>query len=273
MPDAADADKYTRGTVLVIGGSPSTPGAVVLAGVAALRMGAGRLQIATADTVAGQVGVAVPEAMVIGLRPSKTGLDSSEELERYLLTADAVVIGPGMIGDSPPTEFLTHLCDVLGPRAVLIIDALALAAFPELGPARRTAIESRVVMTPNRQEAAMLADVAESREPAETLTIAAKRSGAVLSSFGRVQATDDRAWITDQQAVGLGTSGSGDVLAGLVGGAAARCGDPLQAALWGTFAHMEAARLLSATVGEVGYLARQLLDQIPQCLPNNGSDV
>src|SRR4051794_41763115 len=49
MPDLATADKYSRGTVLVIGGSPSTPGAVVLAGIAALGMGAGRLQIATAE--------------------------------------------------------------------------------------------------------------------------------------------------------------------------------------------------------------------------------
>src|SRR3954451_14611052 len=74
MPDLTNADKYSRGTVLVIGGSPSTPGAVVLAGVAALRMGAGRLRIATAEEVACHVGVAVPEAMVVGLRPSSSGL-------------------------------------------------------------------------------------------------------------------------------------------------------------------------------------------------------
>src|SRR3954447_20821636 len=77
MPDLANADKYSRGTVLVIGGSPSTPGAVVLAGVAALRMGAGRLQIATAEAVACHVGVTVPESMVLGLRPSPSGLEMS----------------------------------------------------------------------------------------------------------------------------------------------------------------------------------------------------
>ncbi|HEY4608503.1 MAG TPA: NAD(P)H-hydrate dehydratase, partial [Ilumatobacteraceae bacterium] len=77
MPDVTNADKYGRGTVLVIGGSPSTPGGVILAGLGALRMGAGRLQIATADAVAGQVGIAVPEAMVLGLRPSRSGLEIS----------------------------------------------------------------------------------------------------------------------------------------------------------------------------------------------------
>ena len=65
MPVDADGDKYSRGTVLVIGGSAMTPGAVLLAGRAALRMGAGRLQIATVRDIAIPVGVALPEAMVL----------------------------------------------------------------------------------------------------------------------------------------------------------------------------------------------------------------
>ncbi|MBI5087292.1 MAG: hypothetical protein HZB15_00025 [Actinobacteria bacterium] len=60
-----DGDKFSRSTVLVVGGSPVTPGAVTLAGMAALRMGAGRLQIATAAPVAPIVAVAVPEALVM----------------------------------------------------------------------------------------------------------------------------------------------------------------------------------------------------------------
>src|SRR5829696_1215679 len=61
LPLDEDGDKHVRGTVLVIGGSPVTPGAVILAGIAALRMGAGRLQIATAEGPASAVAVAVPE--------------------------------------------------------------------------------------------------------------------------------------------------------------------------------------------------------------------
>src|SRR4051812_29159615 len=142
MPDLADADKYSRGTVLVIGGSAATPGAVVLAGLAALRMGAGRLQIATAEAVASHVGVVVPEAMVIGLRPSASGLEMSDDLHRALANADAVVIGPGMVGDSPPTHLVTHICDVLGEESLLVVDALALPAFGELDDQRRRVIGS-----------------------------------------------------------------------------------------------------------------------------------
>jgi len=272
MPDLTDADKYSRGTVLVIGGSPSTPGAVVLAGIAALRMGAGRLRIATAQDVACQVGVAVPEAMVVGLRPSASGLSLSDPLERELVGVDAVVIGPGMVGESPPTELLARVCDLLDDEALLVVDALGLAAFVGLDDVRRRHIETRVLMTPNRQEAARLAGLPETHEPAEVLRIASQDTRAVLSSFGTVQAPDGRVWSTTTESAGLGTSGSGDVLAGLVGGAAARSGNRLQAACWATYAHMEAGRRLADSVGEVGYLARQLLDQIPQCLPRGPND-
>src|SRR4051795_2675572 len=236
MPDVTNADKYGRGTVLVIGGSPSTPGGVILAGLGALRMGAGRLQIATADAVAGQVGIAVPEAMVLGLRPSRSGLEISDELRRAVANVDAVLIGPGMVGDTPPRQLLAHVCDALGEEALLVVDALALAAFGELDDHRRRIVGSRVVMTPNRQEAARLADVPETHDAAQALQIAAERTGAVLTSFGTVQAPDGRAWKTTSRSAGLGTSGSGDVLAGLVVGAAARAGDLLQAACWATYA-------------------------------------
>src|SRR6188768_3813059 len=65
LSDHDEGDKYSRGTVLIIGGSVMTPGAVLLAGRAALRMGAGRLQIATVGEVAIPVAVALPEAMVL----------------------------------------------------------------------------------------------------------------------------------------------------------------------------------------------------------------
>ena len=267
MPNLAAADKYSRGTVMVLGGSPSTPGAVVLAGIAALRMGAGRLQIATAEAVAAQVGVAVPEAMVVGLCPSRNGFEMSDDLARSVGNVDALLIGPGMVGESPPTELLTHVLETLGNEAMVVVDALALPAFAALDDERRQGIASRVVMTPNRQEAARLADLPETHDPDEALRIASQRTAAVLTSFGTVQAPDGRAWQTTSRSAGLGTSGSGDVLAGLVVGAVARCGDVLQGACWATYAHMEAGRLLGDTVGEVGYLARELLDHIPQCLP------
>src|SRR5919202_5116778 len=66
LPDPR-GDKQARGTVLVVGGSRFTPGAVLLAGVAALRAGAGRLQLAAHASTAAALSIAVPEAKVVGL--------------------------------------------------------------------------------------------------------------------------------------------------------------------------------------------------------------
>ena len=68
-PLAEDGDKEDRGRALVIGGSAEVPGAAILAGTAALRAGAGKLQIATEESVALAIGVAVPEARVIAGPP------------------------------------------------------------------------------------------------------------------------------------------------------------------------------------------------------------
>src|SRR3569832_467544 len=67
LPHTADGDKRARGNTLIVGGPPGVPGAVLLAGLGSLSFGAGRLQIATPGTHAGQLGLAIPEALVLGL--------------------------------------------------------------------------------------------------------------------------------------------------------------------------------------------------------------
>ncbi|MGI8954021.1 MAG: NAD(P)H-hydrate dehydratase, partial [Nocardioidaceae bacterium] len=72
LPSAGD-DKYSRGRVAVVGGARKTPGAAMLAGLAALRVGAGHMTLAVAESVAVQMAVAVPEFGVIGLRETPSG--------------------------------------------------------------------------------------------------------------------------------------------------------------------------------------------------------
>ena len=89
---------------------------------------------------------------------------------------------------------------------------------------------------------------------------------AAVTVGGRIAAPDGRRWGGGAMVPGLGTSGSGDVLAGLVAGCAARAGDPAQAACWGTYLHVEAGRSLGRRVRTTGYLARELLGEIPRLL-------
>src|SRR6478735_2416722 len=98
LPDRSGS-KDERGGVLVVGGARATPGAAMLAGLAALRVGAGRLTLALAGSAAAAVAASVPEAGVIGLPESSTGSVTgapdgllADELER----ADVVVVGPGL---------------------------------------------------------------------------------------------------------------------------------------------------------------------------------
>ena len=85
-------------------------------------------------------------------------------------------------------------------------------------------------------------------------------------SFECVAAADGRVWIDPCEVRGLGTSGAGDVLAGVAGGLAARCGDAAQAACWAAVTHRRAAQRLSRSVAPIGYLARQLADEVAPAL-------
>nr|WP_253866382.1 NAD(P)H-hydrate dehydratase [Micromonospora sp. WMMA2032] len=90
--------KEARGTVLVVGGSRFTPGAVLLAGVAALRAGAGVLQLAAAESTAAALSIQVPEALVVGLPENRDGAvrgDPGDLLGGLVADADVVTVGPG----------------------------------------------------------------------------------------------------------------------------------------------------------------------------------
>src|SRR3954447_24492446 len=95
LPDPEDGDKKARGNVLVIAGGVKVPGAALLAGTAALRAGAGRLQIATCARNAVAIGIAIPEALVLGLAETPAGGISPtaiDVLAPHFKTADSVLI-------------------------------------------------------------------------------------------------------------------------------------------------------------------------------------
>lgn len=251
LPDDESADKHGRGTVLLIGGAAETPGAILLGGVAALRSGAGRLELATAAEVAPAVAVAVPEAMVVAF--------DADELGDLVAQADAVAVGPGMGDIDAAARLLELVVRQARTDVPIVVDALALGALDAVPSA---AERGNVVLTPNRSELQrLLGD--DDEEPERR---AAARFGATVACFGRVVGPDGSSYFDAETVRGLGTSGAGDVLAGLVAGLAARCGDGLQAAVWASLVHRLAADGLSRRIGPVGYLARELADEVPALL-------
>ncbi len=264
-----DADKDERGRILVIGGSRAVPGALLLAGVAALRAGAGKLQLATVGSIAPHIGVAVPEALVMSLPESDDGEiapDAAAEIAHRLGRCDAVLIGPGMLDEEAATAITVEAMGVDGPSFVVDAGALCNLRAEAKAMARH---DGRIVLTPHAGEMAKLMGVsaeAIAADPASAAKRAAAELGAVVALKGGetvIAAPDGRTWNYAQGRVGLATSGSGDTLAGVVAGLLARGADPHEAAIWGVYLHGEAGNRLSETRGPVGFLARELLAEIP----------
>ncbi|HEX5709005.1 MAG TPA: NAD(P)H-hydrate dehydratase [Pyrinomonadaceae bacterium] len=268
LPEPREADdKEARGRVLVVGGGPETPGAALLAGTAALRAGAGKLQVATYDPLhAATVGVALPEARVI---PITFGPHSRmASLDECLRRADAVCVGPGWTSEREHGPLYKLLR--VETRATLVFDSKAVAAY--VNSPLKGAYKGRSILTPNAEESADLTPGRAkrgARELRDDARRAAKDLGAVVVLKGRetfICAPDGREYVNRAGNVGLATSGSGDVLAGLVAGLAARGADPLAAAVWGVHAHAVAGDVLARRVGALGFLARELLEVLPRVL-------
>ena len=247
LPSHDDAeDKNGRGAVLVVAGSERTPGAAVLAATAALRAGAGKLKIATAAPSCASVGVAVPEALV---QP----LSDVDALAEAVAEVDAVLVGPGLMDDDA-ASVRTVAAEMRG--GVLIVDAGSLGFLPDELP-------EHTLLIPNESETEQLLGL-----PPDAAAVA-RKLGAVVAVRGEetwIATPDGGTWCDTSGTVGLATSGSGDVAAGLVAGFAARGADCVTAALWGVRVHGVAGERLGQRIGKVGFLARELLDEIPAAL-------
>jgi hydroxyethylthiazole kinase-like uncharacterized protein yjeF len=264
LPAATGADKHDRGTVLVIGGSRHTPGGVLLAGLAALRAGAGRLQLAVTESTAAALSIAVPEAKVFGLAETKEGSVSARlpaALLEQVAEADAVALGPGLDNIDETQKILDLVLPQAGPGTAVVLDAYALGALSRR-PEALGAVKGGAVLTPNRTEAEHLLGRSLGDDLAAEAGALAARYTCVVCLHGHVAAPNGPVWREESGAAGLGTSGSGDVLAGLVAGLLARGAEPAQAGCWATYAHAVAGQHLAPRFGRTGYLARELLDEV-----------
>jgi hydroxyethylthiazole kinase-like uncharacterized protein yjeF len=266
--------KDDRGSVLVIGGARKTPGAALLAGVAALRAGAGRLTLAVAESVAVPLAIALPEAGVLGLPETTAGTvvgSAAGSLAAELETADAVLVGPGLDDKDQTTALLRELLKATpGSQPCFVLDAFALASVPELED-ELAAWAGRLILTPNITEAGILLgrDVEDLHrqlpEVANKYQAVVTCQGAIAEprSSGRAAASGPGLWEITTGHSGLGTSGSGDVLSGAITGLRARGTGNAQAACWGTHLHAAAGDRLASRLGGLGYLARELTDELP----------
>lgn len=240
---AADAHKYSRGLVAVVGGAMA--GAIRLAAHAAARSGAGMIRQLVRN-LAGDG----PDA-IITLRADEPS-EVSEALADHRLAA--VLVGPGLGRDDQARERLQAVLRC-GHPMVLDADALIL-----LG---QEAIPAGAILTPHEGEFRRLfGDLPGSK--IDRALEAARRSQSVVIYKGRdsvVAAPDGRVSVASRGSTWLSTAGTGDVLAGLAAGRLAVTGDLFRAACEAVWLHGEAARRSGAA-----FIADDLIARLPEAI-------
>lgn len=268
-----DGGKEQRGRVLVVAGSRELPGPALLAGSAALRIGAGKLQVATARSLAPHVGVAMPEARVVALPELPSGgfaPEAAAEIQARAQGCAALLIGPGMMDETAAAALVAGVLPNT-PELPAVLDAAAMMRLcdqPEMLRSRSAA----TLVTPHPGELAGMLGVekrAVATEPTAYATRVARQLGCIVvlkARVTRIVTPDGTCWCSDAGNIGLATSGSGDVLAGFLVGLLARGADPVAAAAWGVAVHAIAGERLAERAGSLGYLARELAAEAPGIL-------
>ncbi|RYG87924.1 MAG: NAD(P)H-hydrate dehydratase, partial [Alphaproteobacteria bacterium] len=254
--------KEDRGAVLVVGGEADMAGAAILAGVSALRVGAGKLQIRADTASAAGMAIAVPEArIIVAAAMSVSPVISAAN------AASALVLGPGMETGEPQRRLAARLLQS-APAVPAVVDAGALPLRDD-AEAFAGLAAGRTVLTPHAGE--MAAILGRDKDAIRADPLGAAREAAamfrsVLVMKGAttfVVSPDGTAWRHDGGVAGLATSGSGDVLAGAIGGMLARGAAPVTAALWGVVIHAEAGSDLASAGAPLGFLAREIPARFP----------
>jgi hydroxyethylthiazole kinase-like uncharacterized protein yjeF len=259
-----DGHKYSRGHAVVVSGGMSFTGAARLVARGALRVGAGLVTIASPPDAL-PIHAAANLAVMVREMDGAAGLAHLLEDRRF----NAVVIGPGC-GVGAGTRELV-LVALAGDRAV-VLDADALTSFADDPGALFSAIRRRpkgaTVLTPHEGEAARIFSILEEKRELqgklEFCRAASQASGAIVVLKGAdtvIAAPDNRATVNDNAPPWLATAGSGDVLAGLVGGLLAQGMPAFEAASAAVWLHGEAA----AAFGP-GLISEDLPDTLPSAL-------
>ena len=265
-PRSSDSHKGDYGRVLVVAGSVGKTGAAHLAGIGALRSGAGLVTIATPGSCLSTVASMAPEYMTEPLDEAVNGLDP-DGVDRLLdIARDVVAIGPGLGQAEATREFVKQLVD----RATmpLVIDADGLNAFAA-DPDRLSGRDGRaVIITPHPGEMARLVGMSTDEVQSSRLEIARNFAVAhhvyvILKGHRTLIATpDEKVFINPTGNPGMATGGTGDVLTGMIAGWLAQLLDAEAACKLAVYLHGMAGDLAEADEGEVSMTAADLASHI-----------
>jgi hydroxyethylthiazole kinase-like uncharacterized protein yjeF len=206
------------------------------------------------------------------LTPTDEGEPSAADfstIEQNLDHCDAVLLGPGMVNEDNAAALARGV--LASSDRALILDAAAITGLRRSAEAIQSA-RCIPVLTPHAGEVASLlgkprSDIED--DPAQSAATGAKTFGSIVVLKGaktHIAHPDGNVWRHSEGVPGLGTAGSGDVLAGLLAGLIARGTPAIAACLWSVYLHARAGSRLAETVGTLGFLAHELSAHFPRLL-------
>lgn len=267
-----DSHKGTFGKVLIVAGSRGMSGAAVLCGRAALRSGAGLVQVASPACIQPVVAAGNPCYTTFPIHQHADGTFSdaaAEEVLGWAQSADSVAIGPGLGHGNDVAGFVRRVVGELpGKPIVLDADALnVLAPFANHFPNRTCPL----VLTPHPGEFARLTGLGASEVAARGMELAvefAAQFGIVMLLKGANTLVSDgtRLYRNSTGNPGMASGGSGDVLTGAIAALLGQGLPPFEAAVLGAWVHGRAGDLAVGTLGEIGLTAADLVEHLPFAL-------
>ena len=274
LPDRPkDGHKGTFGRTLVIGGSSSYVGATVLACSGAYRAGAGLVTLATGNSVYSIAATRLTEATFLPLTETANGGISREALGKVraaLPGYTSLVVGCGLGQSQSTLAFLNELLlddDASSTPAVIDADALNGLATFDGWPNR---LKSRAVLTPHPGEMSRLCGLPIREIEGHRISTAEAQAAAwgqvvlLKGAFSVVASPDGETRVSPFANPILASAGTGDVLAGVIGGLLSQGLSPFDAATCGVYLHAAAAERISQDAGDSGLMASDLLPEIPR---------
>lgn len=255
-----DSHKGTFGRVLVIAGSPEIAGAAYLASAGAYRMGAGLVKTYTTKENQFAMQTLLPEALLETYDRNELSL---EQLSAALAWADVAVIGPGLGVDPGAEQILNYV--IRESKVPMVVDADGINL---LAKNKNWILEKKaeMILTPHVLEMARLLGVDKKTVQEDEMkaaqefvkeypvTLVLKDARTIVAKAG------ERLYLNVSGNSGMATGGSGDVLAGIIGGLLAQGMNLIEAARLGVYLHGKAGDAAAAVKGAYGMTARDILD-------------
>jgi NAD(P)H-hydrate epimerase len=275
-PRERSAHKGDFGHVLVVGGSRAKPGAVLMAGTATLRAGAGLVTVATAASATGTIVGRTPELMTEPVKEAPDGSMGANAFRKEWLAGKTVVaVGPG-IGASSGNQGLVQR--ILKEAAVpLVVDADGLTALAAIDGEWETG-SPLLVLTPHPGEMARLTGLSADQVQKRRVDIAREFSVRrkvylVLKGYRSLIATPQgKVLVNPTGTPAMATGGAGDILTGLIAGFLAQFRDakPEIVVAAAVYLHGLCGELAAARLGEQAVLAMDLLEALPEAIRSLG---